>query len=175
MPTKNLEKRRASSRRHYERNAEAMKERSRNFRATRKKAWMEYKRTLKCVKCGENHLAALDFHHVVKDPSNRPINQLLKNSAYGKLEEELKKCIVLCANCHRKHHYEEHLERKRRKKGLKKVLIRTNIPTHQLTEGQPHVGKTEEHVPGQGHAQGRNEGSAGREVGTPEPEAVRQG
>jgi len=74
--------------------------------------WREFKSTLKCVHCGFSHPAALDFHHVVKSKTNRRVHVLLRNYAYKALEEELKKCIVLCANCHRIHHHEEYLKKK---------------------------------------------------------------
>jgi len=66
----------------------------------------EYKRS-GCVVCGYNKCSqALDLHHI--DPSTKEdsIANLVCGSGIKKLEEELKKCIILCANCHREHHAE---------------------------------------------------------------------
>jgi len=77
-------------------------------KAQKRIEWDTYKASFECTTCGENHPATLDFHHLVKDPTNKKINALTRNGAYKKAREEIKnKCIVLCANCHRKHHYEE--------------------------------------------------------------------
>lgn len=61
-----------------------------------------------CRKCGEKRPYVLDFHH--RDPSVKEgtINHMLKSSSFEKLMEEINKCDVLCANCHREFH---HLER----------------------------------------------------------------
>jgi predicted HNH restriction endonuclease len=49
------------------------------------------------------------------------VHRLVANGTITKAREEIKKCVVLCANCHRKHHYEEHQEKlKARKKKAKK-------------------------------------------------------
>lgn len=59
----------------------------------------------KCAHCGETDKVVLTFHH--KDPSEKVCNisKLLNNGASinnKKLQEETKKCIVLCLNCHMK-------------------------------------------------------------------------
>lgn len=62
------------------------------------------KHAIGCKKCGEKRYYMLDFHHrnpnekelVISDCSRRSLHSLL---------EELKKCDVLCANCHREWHY----------------------------------------------------------------------
>jgi hypothetical protein len=77
---------------------------------TRKEAkdkWIAFKSTLKCTKCEQNHPAALDFHHT--DPSEKEnlVSKLVSNGCFAAAMEEVQKCIVLCANCHRIHHYEE--------------------------------------------------------------------
>lgn len=71
--------------------------------------WFEnYKKNMKCSKCGESHSACLDFHHL--DPKNKKfgIGRII-NSTYSieTIEKEIDKCIVLCSNCHRKLHFEE--------------------------------------------------------------------
>lgn len=63
----------------------------------------------KCVKCGYNkNLSALDFHH--KDPSQKLFQldaRSFANRDKKKIEEELCKCVLLCANCHREEHNPE--------------------------------------------------------------------
>lgn len=58
----------------------------------------------KCQLCGYNkNLAALEFHHI--DPKEKEFvwNKLNKRS-WNRVLEELKKCLLLCANCHRELH-----------------------------------------------------------------------
>lgn len=71
------------------------------------------KLTAGCAKCGYNeHPAALDFNHV-RGTKLFNISQDPK-IAWGKLEAEIAKCEILCANCHRIHTYEErHFHTKR--------------------------------------------------------------
>ena len=61
----------------------------------------------KCSKCGyDKCLAALDFHHV--DKTKKEFNIFgIKRKSWKKIVEELKKCILLCSNCHREHHWNE--------------------------------------------------------------------
>lgn len=60
----------------------------------------------KCEICGYNkNIAALDFHHL--NPKNKSIqldSRHLSNTSTEKISEEFKKCIVVCANCHRELH-----------------------------------------------------------------------
>jgi hypothetical protein len=55
-----------------------------------------------CVTCGEYCLACLDAHHVGE--KRHDISRLMKSTNLELLREELGRCVVLCANCHRKHH-----------------------------------------------------------------------
>jgi hypothetical protein len=60
---------------------------------------------LKCELCGySENLAALEFHHLDEDEKDKGIGQLKKCSE-SRLKEELEKCVLLCANCHKEHHY----------------------------------------------------------------------
>jgi len=95
------------SRKHYLKNQEEIIQKNKASKAQQKETWSEFKRGLKCTKCGFDHIAALDFHH--EDPSTKEynVNRLVSNKQFTKAYEEIKKCIVLCANCHRIHHYEE--------------------------------------------------------------------
>ena len=65
----------------------------------------EYKQSNPCVHCGESDVRCLDFHH--KDPATKIglVSFLARRGvALEKLKEEIGKCEILCANCHRKHH-----------------------------------------------------------------------
>jgi hypothetical protein len=95
---------------HYEKHHEHHRERLRLNKIQIRMDWDQYKSTLQCIQCGENHPATLDFHHVLRDPSNRKISELTQNGAYKKARQEIEgKCLVLCSNCHRKHHHEERM------------------------------------------------------------------
>lgn len=62
----------------------------------------------KCVKCGYcRNYAALEFHHL--DPSKKEINisgDGIKGS-WKRLTNELRKCILVCSNCHREEHNQD--------------------------------------------------------------------
>ena len=70
--------------------------------------WLyEYKRdNLCCSNCGETHPAALDFHH----PGKKELGiAVMVNQGYSKesIMEEMEECEVICANCHRKLHFDK--------------------------------------------------------------------
>lgn len=65
----------------------------------------EYKHQLGCLICNERDACCLDFHHL--DPSVKDFNIGRKSSSYLSIQQfelEISKCVVLCANCHRKLH-----------------------------------------------------------------------
>jgi hypothetical protein len=134
MPYKdvNVRKKKAQeySRKHYEANREEVIGRSAKQRQTGKKKWDEYKKSLKCEKCGFFHIAALDFHHINPEEKEDSISNLISNKRFAKAYEELKKCIVLCANCHRIHHYEENVAAQQNVSYTTQNLIKTNYEKH---------------------------------------------
>ena len=72
----------------------------------KKEEVQELKSQMACAKCGETRGYVLDFHHI--DPKNKEntIARLTSNTSnINKVYDEIKKCIVLCANCHREFHY----------------------------------------------------------------------
>ena len=91
----------------YQRNKEQVKAASNDRKRRLRTEWVEYKASLSCTRCGASHPAIIDFHH--NDPSEKEHNifRLASKGAVDKLKEELKKCTVLCANCHRIHHFDE--------------------------------------------------------------------
>lgn len=113
-----------AQRRHYENHKQKVKDAVKARRARLRKQWVAFKKTLQCTNCSENHPAALDFHHVIRDPSNKKVFKLVHDGMIGQAIKEIReKCIVLCANCHRKHHYAEHHAKKPKSKKKSKNSI----------------------------------------------------
>ncbi len=101
---KNIEKLRKYRRDWYNKNSEhACKKVAQRKKGIRQ--WLqEYKSTLSCEKCGESHPACLDFHH--RDEKLESVSKM-RCWSINKILEEIKKCSVLCSNCHRKLHWKE--------------------------------------------------------------------
>lgn len=60
-----------------------------------------------CKKCGEQDPIVLTFHHINPDEKDIEIGKLINNGycfENESLQKELKKCILLCFNCHMKEH-----------------------------------------------------------------------
>lgn len=95
----------------YERNwyktigKEKRKSANKNWRERKKQEYKEWKATLKCERCGENHPACLDFHHLDPNEKEMSIATMAGLFSLDRIKEEASKCIVLCSNCHRKEHY----------------------------------------------------------------------
>ena len=69
-----------------------------------KKFLVFIKEHFKCIKCSESYVGCLDFHHVDQSSKINDMSKILHNGSIKKLIEEMLKCVVLCANCHRKVH-----------------------------------------------------------------------
>jgi predicted HNH restriction endonuclease len=126
-------KNRESSRRYRERNRDAFNAYHARWRDTHRERYREIHRAYKdrhqehiarerlagkqwcltvagvwaCLRCGEDDPIALDFHH--RDPATKVGEVNLHSSrptaeVQRRLREEIAKCVVLCANCHRKLH-----------------------------------------------------------------------
>lgn len=68
-------------------------------REARQQAAIEFKKS-GCRLCPETALCALDFHHLIK---GRPIGEAIRDG-FNAFNREMRKCIVVCATCHRKLH-----------------------------------------------------------------------
>ena len=81
-------------------------------RRNKTRQWFEeYRRTLSCEACGVHDHRVLEFHH--RDPSakEKAVTTMMYNSR-ARIEAEIAKCDVLCANCHRILHYEERAKKR---------------------------------------------------------------
>jgi endonuclease I len=72
-----------------------------------RKAYAVQEHGNKCAKCGQTYpMAVYDFHHV--DPSVKELTiARMINLSYSRFKAEVRKCILLCANCHRVVHLGE--------------------------------------------------------------------
>src|ERR1700748_1295540 len=96
MPFKDPEKKRAYQReykrRWYQENKRLDISYVRNH-DTKVEAWFrEYKKTLSCEDCGENHPACLDFHHVNPSEKSFSVSHKRNRPSLEKLKEEIAKC-----------------------------------------------------------------------------------
>lgn len=62
-----------------------------------------YKRLCGCKLCGEQDPIVLDLHHLNPDEKDADPSKLL-SCTREKVKTEIRKCVVLCANCHRRVH-----------------------------------------------------------------------
>ena len=69
-------------------------------------SFVEYKKTLACSHCGLKDHRVLDFHHE-RDKEMGVHRMLSQGLAIERIMAEVKKCIPLCANCHRIHHWKD--------------------------------------------------------------------
>lgn len=57
----------------------------------------------KCIFCGYNkYIGTLEFHHFSK--KNFGLSEKGITRSWDKIQKELDKCILVCANCHRELH-----------------------------------------------------------------------
>lgn len=64
-----------------------------------------WKGAIGCCRCPESDPDCLDMHHVDPAQKDEAVAEGVKRGwAWGRLMKEAEKCIVICANCHRKLH-----------------------------------------------------------------------
>lgn len=113
MPYKSKEKKQARSKHRYHNDPEFKK----LVQFIYTKSWRKITRRNKiravemlggkCMRCGYNEiLEILCFHHIKPEEKTMTIGRMLKYS-WEKVKEEVKKCALLCPNCHAIVHLEE--------------------------------------------------------------------
>lgn len=104
----------------FERRSKLWKERNPDYHKTRYEAQKEerqerhaavrayvadYKAERGCVRCGETDPIVLEFHH--RNPAEKEYDAArFPRLSRPRLDAELAKCDVVCANCHRRIHHE---------------------------------------------------------------------
>lgn len=98
---------RKDAKRCYKENPEPYRKRAYEFNKKQRKIRIEKCNQIKsetgCISCGEKTIAVLDFHHYKDKENGMPVTRAAHTSN-KRMDEELAKCVVLCANCHRKVH-----------------------------------------------------------------------
>ncbi len=107
MPFTNPEYRRKYRREWYAKNKESEKAHVKRRKLEIKKWFQNYKGSLVCSKCPESHPATLEFHHKGEYKKEKAIGNMVDDGcSIKRIVMEIKKCEVVCANCHKKIHYQ---------------------------------------------------------------------
>lgn len=112
MPYKDKDRRTAYHKEYgkswYEKHKERVMERKKQRRREIADWFRKYKSTLYCMDCGINHPAVLQFHHRNRDDKSFTIANVVRRAdSMKQIMDEIKKCDVLCVNCHAKRHWRE--------------------------------------------------------------------
>lgn len=90
---------------HYQSNKKAYADKRDLYKADLREKYIEYKKTLSCTDCGfsfKDYPSVCDFHHT-EDNKEFDVAEIVRYSWF-KFQQEIKKCVPLCANCHRIRH-----------------------------------------------------------------------
>lgn len=105
MPYRDVEKQRLSVRKHYQSHKQYYIDKARRldekYRAIKREFIVEYLKNHPCVDCGEADIVVLDFDHV-KDKVLDISHMMQQKWSLKKIQIEIIKCEVRCANCHRR-------------------------------------------------------------------------
>lgn len=63
---------------------------------------LRYLEDKSCEHCGEDDPIVLDFDHIDQSTKHKNVVEMY-DYAWDRIQEEINKCRILCANCHRKH------------------------------------------------------------------------
>ncbi len=113
MPYKDLDVRKAYNKayqkRHYEKNKDYYKSKSKVSKLKHRgwnRAFVDrVKRIFGCVDCGEPNPIVLEFDHVKGEKIGNISDMVHRPLCIKTIKEEIRKCEVRCANCHRKETY----------------------------------------------------------------------
>lgn len=100
MPYKDIEKQKAAQKAHYEANKGKYKDSSRAARIRRFAKLMELK-DKPCMDCGIKYPPyVMEYDHISNDKLDSIAN-LLQKASWQRILDEIAKCELVCANCHR--------------------------------------------------------------------------
>lgn len=108
MPYNDREKAKEYQKGWYQHHKEQVIERRKQRQREIRDWFRRYKSSLYCVDCGISHPAVLQFHH--RDRANKSFtiaNVASRATSVKQITNEMKKCDVVCVNCHAKRHWRE--------------------------------------------------------------------
>lgn len=95
------EKQRLAQHRYYERNRDIYRDRNRRKRE-RMRALIREIKSKPCMDCGGVFpYYVMDFHHRLRCEKLEQVANLVSRQSMRRLLDEIEKCDVVCANCHR--------------------------------------------------------------------------
>ncbi len=102
MAYKNPDDQKAASRKHYLANKQAYLERNTKYRLNIRDFIKEIKDNKPCADCGNKYpYYVMDFDHLDMTTKLNEVNFLSSTGRIRALKEEIVKCELVCANCHR--------------------------------------------------------------------------
>lgn len=91
----------AARRKHYHNNKEAYRLRARK-REEEMSQWVAEQKNIPCMDCGVKYNPwVMEFDHREPNEKVAGIGRLIKRGSWKILKDEVAKCDVVCANCHR--------------------------------------------------------------------------
>ena len=104
MPYKDPQKQREAQHKYYLKNKDKVKQGVRHRRKRNKEYAWKIKADKGCL-CGEDNPACLNFHHRDRTTKCDTVAQLICEAvSLKRLQNEIDKCDVMCANCHTEYH-----------------------------------------------------------------------
>jgi transcription elongation factor Elf1 len=100
---RDLEKQKKAQHESYLRNKETLMERQRQRRINNRRYVSDYLKAHQCVDCNEDDWIVLEFDHIGEKTGG--ISYGVKHWVLSRLQEEISRCEVVCANCHRRRTY----------------------------------------------------------------------
>ena len=104
MPYKDRNKQKEYQQKHHQRTKKKKRKQQNQLKDKRQHFVLEemQRRGGKCAKCGFSDIRALDWHHLDPDEKVNSISEMIRDRvSMDKLQAELDKCELICANCHR--------------------------------------------------------------------------
>ncbi len=115
---------------YYHQNKAKAKAHKKSYETRNKEFIQRYKKQCKCAKCGlSNKPYLLEFHHIDPSTKYKSVTDLQFNAYSMKLiKEEIRKCVMICRNCHMEFH---HLERNDLVRTFKQYLKEDYTPKYE--------------------------------------------
>lgn len=72
------------------------------FRKNIRLKLIDYFKTHPCIDCDETDYTVLEFDHIIGGKKDNVASLLNGDASWQTIQEEIKKCEVVCANCHKR-------------------------------------------------------------------------